>query len=146
LIGFRQIEADRKALDGLAINPSLLADDGKRYTGLDVVKPWGKERELWLTREVSVWRLYLDPGQETSMHCHTNKTTLMIVESGEARLETLGGESPITGSVLIERGVFHRLKSPSGAVVIEVEWPPNRCDLVRLEDKYERKATGYEGC
>jgi hypothetical protein len=79
------------------------------------------------------------------MHCHTNKTALMIVESGEVRLETLGGESPINGSALIERGVFHRLKSATGAVLIEVEWPPNRCDLVRLEDRYSRKTTGYEG-
>jgi mannose-6-phosphate isomerase-like protein (cupin superfamily) len=144
LIGFRQIEADRKALADLDVSLSALVDDGKRYTGIDVEKPWGKERELWLTREVSVWRLHINPGQETSLHCHTNKTSLMIVESGEVRLETLGGESPVTGSVLIERGVFHRLKSPTGAVVIEVEWPPNRCDLVRLEDKYSRKATGYE--
>jgi mannose-6-phosphate isomerase-like protein (cupin superfamily) len=145
LIGFRQIEADREAIARLNVDRSDLADDGKRYTGVDVEKPWGKERELWLTREVSVWRLHLNAGQETSMHCHTNKTTLMMVESGEARIETLGGESPIAGCVLIERGVFHRIKSHTGAVVLEVEWPPNRCDLVRLEDKYSRGATGYEG-
>lgn len=134
---------DRERLSSLLVDSSSLKDDGKRYQV--VGKPWGKESEVMLTNDFSVWRLRIDPGQETSLHCHPNKNTLMVVEDGSIRLETLGGETKFDkGSViLIEKGVFHRTKAPEGAVVVETEFPPNRCDLVRLEDKYSRKATGY---
>lgn len=67
----------------------------------------------------------------------------MLVEKGPVRIETLEGEFPVKDSALICKGVFHRTKAPLGAVVIEIEFPPNRCDLVRLEDKYGRDKTGY---
>jgi mannose-6-phosphate isomerase-like protein (cupin superfamily) len=122
-------------------------DDGKQYPGW-VNKPWGREHELVLTKEHSLWRLYIDGGKETSLHCHPNKNTLMIVEEGVIRLETLEGETRFEAGavVLINKGVFHRTKAVNGgAIVSELEWPPNRCDIVRLEDKYKRKTTGYAG-
>jgi quercetin dioxygenase-like cupin family protein len=134
---------DRERFQGLKVEPSSLTDDGKRYVGW-VLKPWGKEIEVQLTKDFSVWRLHIDQGKETSLHCHPNKNTMMEVLSGPIRLETLDGETSYeTGAViLIEKGVFHRTKAPNGAVVLEMEWPPNRCDIVRLEDKHGR-GQGY---
>lgn len=147
MICLAQTELDRQRLEGLGVNAAELVSDGRTYSG-SVKKPWGSEREIWLTPEFSMWRLTIEQGQETSMHCHPSKTTLLIVEKGNVVFGTLGIEFPVHEgkSVLIERGVFHRTRAPLGAVVVEVEWPPNRCDLVRLEDKYGRKKTGYEGC
>jgi mannose-6-phosphate isomerase-like protein (cupin superfamily) len=137
---------DREKLQSLKVNQSSLKDDGKKY-GDGVDKPWGREFEVKLTRDFSVWCLNIKPGHETSLHCHPNKNTLLTVDEGFIRLETLDGETVFEAgeSILIEKGVFHRTKAPQGAVVYEMEWPPNRCDIVRLEDKYGRKKTGYAG-
>jgi mannose-6-phosphate isomerase-like protein (cupin superfamily) len=136
---------DREKLSELKIDPVSLKDDGKRYEGW-VRKPWGREHDILTTGDFSIWRLYLEHGQETSMHCHPNKNTVMVIEAGRIRLETLDGETFFDPGqvVLIEKGVFHRTKAtyPSGGVVLELEFPPNRCDIVRLEDRYGR-GQGY---
>ena len=131
-------------MGAININASDLTDDNKSYAGVSVEKPWGGEEELHLTSDCSVWRLWIELGHETSMHCHPQKNTVLIVEMGEIELWTLNGMNRLCAgqSALIEKGVFHRIKSGFGARVLELEWPPNRRDLVRLEDRYGR-GQGY---
>lgn len=146
MICFSRMALDRRRLEEMKVDPKQLEDDGRDYAGLTVQKPWGEEREIRKTAEFSMWRLAIDRGQETSMHCHTEKTTILEVQSGEVILSTFSGDRVLRQGdcVLIERGVFHRSSAPGGAVVVETEWPPNRQDLVRLSDLYGREGKRYE--
>ena len=143
MIGIAQTAADREQLDGAA--PIEVRDDID-YAGIVVKKPWGKEWQVFRNPEFSIWRLEIDPGAETSMHCHPGKTTMLIVQDGEVLISTLGKRfSMQPGNVLvIERGTFHRTSSQAGAVVMEIESPPIKADLVRIEDRYGRAGKGYE--
>lgn len=119
------------------------------YRGVVVNKPWGYEYLLYDNPHVAAWSLYLKYNHKTSMHCHPNKKTSLIVISGEVVCSTLEGwltRKPGEG-IIIDEGVFHstRAVSKEGAFVIEVEAPPNKKDLVRLKDEYGREHQGYEG-
>ena len=59
------------------------------FSGLVVNKPWGYEYLMFETPEVSIWMLYIKKGYSTSMHCHLNKKTVLIILSGEAICTTL---------------------------------------------------------
>lgn len=123
--------------------------DNFDYRGIVVNKPWGYEYLLYDNPHVAAWSLYLKYNHKTSMHCHPNKKSSLIVISGEVVCSTLEGwliRKPGDG-IIIDEGVFHstRAASKDGAFVIEVESPPNKKDLVRLRDEYGREHQGYEG-
>lgn len=119
------------------------------YRGLVVNKPWGYEYLMFENANVSIWILFLKNLHKTSMHCHPNKKTALIVLSGEVITSTLEGWQNLTTSeaAIIEEGVFHSTKAveKDGAFIMEVESPPNKKDLVRLKDEYGREKKGYEG-
>ena len=145
MICFVPTMADHKRLTELQLNHEALAADGKDYAGQMVVKPWGSEKSVRSTEHFDAWSLSINPGHETSLHCHLRKTTVLMVERGRILLTTLTGTWTlrIGESALIAPCVFHRLSTPLGAEVTEIEWPPNRNDLVRLEDRYGRQGKGY---
>lgn len=142
-------ESDIARLVECAVDPASLANDGASYCGVRVEKPWGHEHELFSNPDCSVWRLCIKPHHVTSLHCHTGKTTMLTVESGRVSIQTLHGIYLLDAghAALIERGTFHRTGSEGGqeAVVLETEWPPNRRDLVRLQDRYGRAGKPYAG-
>ena len=119
------------------------------YRGIVVNKPWGYEYLMFQNAAAAAWVLYLKHDHATSMHCHPNKKTSLIVLSGEVTCSTIEGWLHLKAgdSVIIDRGVFHTTRSLSkeGVLLIEVESPPNKKDLVRLKDAYGRENTGYEG-
>ena len=114
-----------------------------------VKKPWGYEHLLTGTPLVEIWHLFLDKNHSTSMHCHPNKKTVLIVLSGKAIFSHLNGSLELEplDTVIIDSGVFHSTQaiSKNGLKLIEVETPPMKSDLIRLEDKYGRVDIGYEG-
>ena len=139
-------EKDRKALKAITVDPAQIEDDGTDYTDRKIKKPWGYEIEKYRDQNLSIWFLHIHRDQETSMHCHLNKTTLLIVIGGKATLSTLSRNIEIEEGeiVIIEKGAFHRTTSNGEAVMMyELESPPNKRDLVRLEDSYGR-GQGYE--
>ena len=82
------------------------------------------------------------------MHCHPQKKTSLIVLNGQVRSKNLlnsyirkKGEA-----VLINKEVFHSIFNASNknAVIMEIESPNNKHDLLRLKDKYGREKKGYE--
>ena len=75
-------ETDVRALAGIEINLDELKDDGTVYLHKRVVKPWGHEIERYEDDKVAVWWLHIHSGQQTSMHCHTKKTTLLVIIAG----------------------------------------------------------------
>lgn len=123
-----------------------VAVERARYAGLMVVKPWGQEQQVFINEDVSVWSLAINPGCETSLHRHPNKTTMLFVVAGFALVEVEGRVTEVGagGSVVIERGALHRTRSAGGVVLLELESPPNKRDLERVADVYGRTGRGYE--
>ena len=118
--------------------------DGGEWVGKPVPKPWGEEVEVDRVGVVSVTRLQLRPGAETSMHCHPGKMALLLLAAGYCELETLQAIYKLRpgDQVRIERGAFHRIRTEGGCTVVEVETPANKENIVRLQDRYGR-GQGY---
>jgi quercetin dioxygenase-like cupin family protein len=140
------IERTKADVDQLAKCNRTTSFDAQDWTGIVVKKPWGYEQEIHKGGVVSLWKLNLSPGAETSMHCHPNKRTALIVQSGTCVLETLNAVYPlIPGDMAhIEMGAFHRTRTGDGCVLLEIETPINKSDLVRLDDRYGRAGMAYE--
>jgi len=118
------------------------------YEKTVVTKPWGYEYLAYQNDKVALWFLYIGHDQQTSMHCHPNKTTGLILLDGEAEISFLGNSfkcKPVS-KTMIRKGLFHSTKATSenGACVFEIETPVDKHDLVRLEDKYGRQGKPYE--
>ena len=127
---------------------SQLEKDKFDYKNIVVNKPWGYEYLAFQNRFIAIWILYLNSGYETSLHCHPNKKTVMVPLFGAIQFSSLEGWMQLhTGDgIIIEEEVFHSSKavSKNGAILMEIESPPNKRDLVRLKDEYGRQEKGYE--
>ena len=114
-----------------------------------VVKPWGYEFLVFQNEHVAVWKLHILYQHATSLHCHRRKKTSLLVLRGSALCNTLGHRHYVNAmdALVIDPGVFHSTKalSKDGVDVIEIESPPDKTDLVRLNDQYGREGLGYEG-
>ncbi|MBI1970465.1 hypothetical protein HYS47_01835 [Candidatus Woesearchaeota archaeon] len=139
---------DREALANTPVDQATQIDDHFDYSKVVVRKPWGYEYLIYQNELVAVWILYIKKGYQTSVHCHPNKKTSLIVLSGEAicsslqeNIKRVAGEG-----LLIDKATFHQTTSVSeeGIFVMEIETPVNKRDLVRLRDKYGRQGKGYE--
>lgn len=135
----------RRRLD---ISPECQAQPAS-YCDVVVRKPWGHEFLIFENEQVAAWLLHIERGHATSMHCHPNKKTSLIVLSGLALCNTFHNRNYLSGldAVVIDKGVFHSTQAVSdgGVDLIEIETPPNKTDLVRLDDLYGREGLGYEG-
>lgn len=141
-------DQDRDAFRNLKVNLHDIQDDNYDYSKVVVNKPWGYEYMIFANEEIAVWILYLKPSAQTSMHCHPNKKTSLVVLEGNVtcsdivdHIDRKAGEG-----LLIEKGAFHKTSNVSnrGAFVMEIESPVNKRDLVRLKDNYGREGQGYE--
>ena len=113
-----------------------------------VNKPWGQEYLLYSNMETEIWNLSIKYQRSTSMHCHPNKKTVLLVLDGRALFSSLNESWELMpmDAIVIDAGVFHSTQSISkdGLVVLEFETPPMKHDLLRLQDKYGRVEKGYE--
>ena len=113
-----------------------------------VKKPWGTEYLLYRNPFVEIWRLTLRGGERTSLHCHPNKKTALIMVQGEAQFDTLQGSQRLGAldAAVIDAGAFHQTTalSADGITLLEVETPPAKHDLIRLRDEYGRQYQAYE--
>ena len=118
------------------------------YDDVIVNKPWGHEYLMYRNRDVALWCLMIRRGESTSLHCHPRKKTGLIVLSGIANLRFLNNASPMPAlsNVMIRPGLFHQSVADMGTdvVLIEVENPVDKMNLVRLDDAYGRAQTAYE--
>lgn len=119
------------------------------FDNLLVQKPWGYEYLMYENGTVAIWFLFIRHGERTSLHCHPKKKTGLILLSGEVILSFLNDSMSLKAlsKAMIRQGMFHSTASVSedGSVVIEIETPVDKEDLVRLEDEYGRKGEPYEG-
>ena len=114
-----------------------------------VHKPWGYEYLIYQNSVLAIWFLHISEGAATSLHCHPNKKTGLILLSGEALVSFMNESLPLKSisKLMIRPGLFHSTKavSPGGISVLELETPPDKSNLVRFEDKYGREDQSYEG-
>jgi quercetin dioxygenase-like cupin family protein len=140
---------DKAITDFLPSTTPVTGNDSSEYEGLVVRKPWGFEYLLFHNKHVAGWVLHINQGNKTSMHCHPNKKTSLVVLKGEGLFSTHNEEYIIKEGegVLIDSGVFHSTKalSDGGIIILEIETPPNKTDLYRFDDAYGREFSGYEG-
>ena len=118
------------------------------YKDVVVKKPWGKEYLVYENENLGIWFLHIEKDQSTSTHCHPKKNTGLVVLEGLAEVSFLKNMISLKGvdKIMIFKGRFHSTQalSPGGALILEVESPQDKRDLVRLEDKYGREKQPYE--
>ena len=109
--------------------------------------PWGHEYLIYENDQVAIWHLFINKWQRTSLHCHPNKKTGLLVLRGGAQISFLNGKQKVfTGEkVMIRHGVFLQTKNMTGEVLelFEIENPVDKGDIVRLEDSYVRAGIPY---
>ena len=108
-------------------------------------KPWGHELLAYQNENVAIWHLFLNPWEETSLHCHPNKKTGLVVLEGGASVAFLSGENKLFAGekIMIRQGVFHKSRNRTAypLQLFEIETPVQKDDLVRLEDRYSRPSS-----
>ena len=112
-----------------------------------VPKPWGREYICWESEDCAIWVLEINENKSTSFHCHTEKNTGLVVLEGEVNLKLINSEYNFKAleKINIFRGRFHQSTAVGGnAIMIEVEAPVNKKDLIRWEDSNGRKNSLYE--
>lgn len=111
-----------------------------------VKKPWGFEYLAYENKDVAIWILHIQKGQSTSMHCHPKKTTGLVVLDGIAEISFLADKKILksVNKVMIRRGLFHKTEALTDVVLLEIETPKDKHDLVRLNDSYGRQSKSYE--
>ena len=112
-----------------------------------VPKPWGREYICWESEDCAIWVLEINENKSTSFHCHTEKNTGLVVLEGTVNLKLINSEYNFKAleKINIFRGRFHQSTAVGGnAVMIEVEAPVNKKDLIRWEDSNGRKNSLYE--
>ncbi len=138
-----------RLIDAVSSRWGIEPQQPESYKNRVVMKPWGYEFLMFENGCVAVWFLFIKKGHSTSMHCHPNKKTSLIILDGKAMSNTFPNRRYLKSgeALVIEKGVFHSTKalSENGLSLFEIETPPMKTDLMRLEDRYGRERTGYEG-
>lgn len=118
------------------------------YNNNIVKKPWGYEYLAYQNKDVALWFLYIKYGHSTSLHCHPNKTTGLILLNGQVETSFLTNTNKLepTDKIMIRKGLFHSTKATDkrGAWLFEIETPVDKQDLVRFKDSYGREGKPYE--
>ena len=113
-----------------------------------VKKPWGYEYVAYENEHCALWFLHIKNQHSTSMHCHPNKTTGLILLEGSAEVSFMSDSFCLKPKhkMMIRKGLFHSTKATSegGIGLFEIETPVDKFDLVRLRDSYGREGKPYE--
>jgi acetolactate synthase-1/2/3 large subunit len=113
-----------------------------------VTKPWGYEYLLFENSKVAIWLLCLNSKKRTSLHYHAVKDTQLVVVSGKLQVTIGADDYQISDGqmVTIPKGISHQTanNTDSPAYLIELEYPNNKLDLVRLKDDFGRTGLDYE--
>ena len=145
---FVRNKLDDEALKGISSEISITKDDTNDFKKVVVKKPWGYEYLIFQSNNSAIWILYIKPKHQTSMHCHPQKKTSLVVLEGKAKCSGLNKSTIMSlgHGLIIDKGSFHRTKalSKNGCFVMEIETPVNKHDLVRLKDSFDRVGKGYE--
>jgi D-beta-D-heptose 7-phosphate kinase/D-beta-D-heptose 1-phosphate adenosyltransferase len=116
-------------------------------------KPWGKEYLAYQNNKIGIWILHVNKDQETSLHCHFKKDTILIPISGCFRINLFNSLKIVNifESLYIPLNTFHGIHAYSdNAVLMEIEIYTedisytDKNDLLRIKDIYNRDKNNYE--
>jgi len=128
-------------------NREVYKQEFETYRRLIVNKPWGYEFVCSEFDNVSMLVLHIKNGEETSFHAHSEKDTPMILAQGVLKIKTVDNEYTVNVGeiVILNRRIFHKLCSYGDTILLEFEMMnPNKNDLIRYKDKYNREDKKYE--
>ena len=124
------------------------------YNNTVCLKPWGYEFLAYQSDKIGIWFLKITQGNSTSLHCHFNKDTFIIVIKGSAIINLIDDKIinlNTMSSIFLPHFNFHGLSSFSEETyLLEIEIFNDKTkfsdknDLLRINDQYKRKSTGYE--
>lgn len=119
------------------------------YLNEVVEKPWGYEYRIYCDSMFDAWCLHIRTGHKTSMHCHLQKDTVLLCLSGRGETKFLNNKREVVNageSVYLNKGVFHQTFSTGDEdlILIEIENPRDKLDLLRYKDSYDRQSKAYE--
>jgi D-glycero-beta-D-manno-heptose 1-phosphate adenylyltransferase len=117
-------------------------------------KPWGYEFLIFMNNKIGIWFLNIKKNQQTSLHTHFNKDTLLFLYKGVGLVTFIDGNTKILNEldyIYIPKYKFHQISSLiENSYFIEIEIFDNttsysdKNDLLRINDIYNRDNTGYE--
>ena len=116
-------------------------------------KPWGKEYLSYQNKKIGIWILYVNKEQETSLHCHFKKDTILINISGCFKINLYNDYKILNlfECLYVPRNTFHGIHSyTDNSILMEIEiytqsiQYTDKNDLLRIKDKYSRDKTNYE--
>lgn len=111
--------------------------------GLLLRKPWGLENLLFHSSSCELWELQFLPGTQTSFHLHERKQTVLVVVAGRGILRHGTKEQTLSPGdwATIPAQTPHQLHAQghTGLLVCELETPPDKNDIIRLDDAYGRR-------
>lgn len=120
------------------------------FKNLVVEKPWGYEYIIYSNKLLCITFLHILYNHGTSLHCHPNKKTGYILLSGSTEIQLGFYNKEISAApskTIIRPGLFHSTSaiSEQGAIVLELETPIDKNDIVRFKDNYGREKDDYQG-
>ena len=116
-------------------------------------KPWGKEYLAYQNKYIGIWILHINCDQETSLHCHFKKDTILIPLIGCFKINLYNDYRilNIFDTLYVPRGTFHGIHSyVNDGIIMEIEiYTENieytdKNDLLRIKDIYNRDKDKYE--
>lgn len=123
------------------------------YNNMVCVKPWGHEFLIYQNEKIGIWFLKLKNGHKTSLHCHFNKDTFIIVLKGAVKIDLINGAVNLNcmDSIFLPHYNFHGIGSFSDeSFIIEIEIYnhtiqfTDKNDLLRINDQYNRTDNKYQ--
>ena len=151
---FLEAKASEKEIVRNNWNIALETHSRKEYKNAVCIKPWGYEFLAYESNKLGIWFLKLTKDGATSLHTHFHKDSFIIVISGCAKITLVDNQVidlSCMNSVFIPKYKFHSLASFSDETyLIEIEifdsttQFTDKNDLLRIDDPYKRKKTGYE--
>ena len=114
-----------------------------------VIKPWGSEYTIYRNSVTSTKLLKINNSKSTSLHCHPIKKTGFILIKGSVDVDLGFYNTKKLSSIarlMIRPGLFHSTKNLHNetAVILEIETPIDKDDLIRFKDEYGREQKPYE--
>jgi len=124
------------------------------YNNLVCIKPWGHEFLIYQTKKIGIWFLKLKSGHKTSLHCHFNKDTFIVVLKGSVKIDLINNRIMnlnCMDTLFLPHYSFHGLGSFSEeSYLMEIEiYNDNidftdKNDLLRINDQYNRPDSNYQ--
>jgi D-beta-D-heptose 7-phosphate kinase/D-beta-D-heptose 1-phosphate adenosyltransferase len=123
------------------------------YIGKINDKPWGKEYLAFQNKQIGIWILIVNKDQETSLHCHFKKDTILMPISGSFKINLFNSylQLGLFEPIYVPRNTFHGIHSYlDNSILMEIEiYTENieytdKNDLLRIKDIYNRDKDKYE--